>query len=342
MVGNTVEKSIVLPFYILNIKKKGRLISMIAETKLVDDKQLREQYINRLEVLDKVKDLFLLPDMECMTVQQVAEYYEVPVETVRGQYKENRDEFESDGAIKHSISDINNLIGGLTTNLKTTNYRGRMEVQFDENTKLVIPNVGIILFPKRAILRMGMLLRKSKIAKEIRTQLLNITEHTQEENPEIITKEIDKETQLQLNIGKAVASGDVMELAKATQEYFAYKDRHIIQLKAENEKINAEKEVLAADILKWTDRASANRLIRVLNGKLRQNFGETYGLVYKELLYKFHINLKLRGDKPYISHLKDNEWIYLYKVVAALCETNNVSISELFSEAKIDIKDLCL
>lgn len=132
-------------------------------TTLTDDKELREQYISKVEVLDKVKKLFLLPHLELMTVVQVAEYYEVPIETIKSQYKKNRDEFELDGAIKHSIKNINSLIGGLSTNLKTTNYRGRMEVELDENTKLVIPNVGIILFPKRAVLRMGMLLRDSEI-----------------------------------------------------------------------------------------------------------------------------------------------------------------------------------
>ena len=59
-----------------------------------------------------------------------------------------------------------------------------MEIEFDENTKLVVPNVGIILFPKRAILRMGMLLRDSEVAKEVRTQLLNITEKVIEKEPE--------------------------------------------------------------------------------------------------------------------------------------------------------------
>lgn len=316
---------------------------MIAETKLVDDKQLREQYINRLEVLGKVKDLLLVPEMECMTVQQVADYYQVSIDTIKKQYLQNADEFIADGVnVKTPVDFKKILMGNDLPIKKMEQLNGKLVVTIDDNVTLIIPNRGIKVFPKRAILRMGMLLRDSPIAKEIRTQLLNITEHTQEEKPEIITKEIDIEQGLYLDIGKAFATGDIMQFAQATQKLTEYQNRHITKLKAENEKINAEKEVLAADILKWTDRASANRLIRVLNGKLRQNFGETYGLVYKELLYKFHINLKLRGDKPYISHLKDNEWIYLYKVVAALCETNNVSISELFSEAKIDIKDLCL
>ncbi len=308
---------------------------MIAETKLIEDKQLREQYVERTEVLHKVKELLLIPEMECITIQQVADYYEVPVETIKSQYKTNRDEFDSDGCMMKTPSDFKIFNGCQSTVKKYEQLHGKLIVVIDDNVTLVIPNRGIRVFPKRAVLRMGMLLRDSKIAKEIRTQLLNIVEHTSEENPNIIVKEIEIEQGLYLDIGKAFATGDIMQFAQATQKLTEYQNRHIAKLKA-------EKEVLAADILKWTDRASANRLIRVLNGKLRKNFGETYGLVYKELLYKFHINLKLRGDKPWIQHLKDDEWVYLYKVVAALCETNHIDISKLFKEAKIDIKDLSL
>ncbi len=137
------------------------------ELHFTEDNQLREKYINRTEVLNKVKELFLIPHMELMTMRQVAEYYEVDVETAQKQYKRNNDEFKLDGAKKYSISDVHSLIGTKCPNLKTTNYRGRMEIEFDENTKLIVPNVGIILFPKRAILRMGMLLRDSEIAKEV-------------------------------------------------------------------------------------------------------------------------------------------------------------------------------
>ena len=45
--------------------------------------ELRNEYINRTEVLDKVKTLFLIPELEVMTASQVAEFYGVEVETVK-------------------------------------------------------------------------------------------------------------------------------------------------------------------------------------------------------------------------------------------------------------------
>ncbi len=150
---------------------------------LEDCKELRQKYIERVDVLDKVKKLLMIPHLELMTMKQVAEYYEVNYDSIWKQYKRNCDEFESDGVKKYTFKEVNGLIWTKCPNLKTTNYRGGTEIKLDDNTKLVIPNVGIILFPKRAVLRMGMLLRDSKIAKEVRTQLLNITEKVIEENP---------------------------------------------------------------------------------------------------------------------------------------------------------------
>lgn len=159
---------------------------------LTDNKELRERYISRVEVLDKVKKLMMIPGMELMTIRQVAEYYEVDVETVQKQYKRNKGEFNLDGGKKYLISEVHSLVGTKCPNLKTTSYRGKLEIEFDENTKLVIPNGGIILFPKRAVLRMGMLLRDSIIAQEVRTQLLNMAEHIAEEILKFLQEKLTK------------------------------------------------------------------------------------------------------------------------------------------------------
>lgn len=305
----------------------------ISEETMISNKELQEQYISRVDVLDKVKDLFLIPAIECMTIKQVADYYEVPVETIRTTYKMNREELVSDGAIKHSISDIKNSIGCESTNLKISNRKGAMEIEIDENTKIVVPNVGVILFPKRAILRVGMLLRDSVIAKEVRTQLLNIVEIAQEEKPEIITQEIQKEEDLLLNIGKAFATGDVMKLMTATQEYSNYQNRNI-------KKLENDKKLLTAEILTISDRQMFNAVMRKLAMQLRISFKMMYGIFYQRLMYKYHINLKARGDKqkPYIQYIKPDEWNLVQKCIVAILEDNNINATEFLESCQMNIK----
>ena len=301
----------------------------ISEETMISNKELQEQYISRVDVLDKVKDLFLIPTMECMTPKQVADYYEVPVDTIRTTYKMNREELVSDGAVTHSIGDIKSLIGCESTYQNITNCRGGIEITIDENTKVFIPNAGIILYPKRAILRVGMLLRDSVIAKEVRTQLLNIVEVAQEEKPEIITQEIQKEEDLLLNISKAFATGDVMKLMTAMQEYSSYKDRHIKRL--EN-----DKKLLTADILTISDRQMFNAVMRKLVYTLHIDYPIAFGIFYKQLNYKYGINLKARGDRkpPYIRNVREDEWDKVQKSIVAILEDNHINATEFLESCK--------
>ena len=80
------------------------------EQTIMDYRQVREEYIDRVDVLDKVKNLLLIPAMECMTMKQVADYYEVSIDSVKGIYNYNKEEFIADGAIKHSIKDVKSLM----------------------------------------------------------------------------------------------------------------------------------------------------------------------------------------------------------------------------------------
>lgn len=133
----------------------------ITAESFLDSKELREEAMSRIEVLDKVKQLVLIPELECMTVKQVADYYEVEVETVQWQYKNNKDELDKDGVNVRKVSDFKSLSCSLTTNLKMASRRGLLELTLPEGTIVTIPNCGVKCFPKRAILRMGMLLRDS-------------------------------------------------------------------------------------------------------------------------------------------------------------------------------------
>lgn len=156
---------------------------LLTETK---QKELREQYIDRVDVLEKVKSLIMLPDVELMTVAQVADFYEVDVNTVKKVYQRNRAEIDEDGVINLSPKFLK---GQLVPLRKCNQLNGKCEVEFKDGTKLILPNRGLKGFPQRAVLRIGMLLRDSKVAKEVRTQLLN----TFEEAPAEAKKElIDK------------------------------------------------------------------------------------------------------------------------------------------------------
>lgn len=329
-------------------------------------KDMRDKCISRIELLDKVKQIFLLPELECLTTKQMADYFEVGYEAIKSQYKKNQKEFDEDGVTTKSPSAFKILNGSSKTVKNMAQQNGKLVITLIDDTELIIPNRGIKCFPKRAILRMGMLLQGSRVSQEVRTQLLNTFEHATVEQR---TAEINQEEDLVGSIIRAALNGDTENTVASFAEYVGYKNRYIAKIEQHNaeltqenamiseqkkkvEKINkdlkTENNILATDVLKWTDRTSANRLIRVLAGCMHRKFPDTFNLVYHELLYKYSISLKNRAAKikkknlPLIAFVRDDEWIYVYKVVAAICNKCHINLNKLFKKAKIDVSNLDL
>jgi phage antirepressor YoqD-like protein len=130
------------------------------ELALTESRTLRQQHATRTDVLDKVKALLLLPDGVHATVEMVAEYFEVSVDTIKSAVKDHRAELEANGyrvlkgadlrRFVRSHKDLANLIDPMTRQLA--------------------------LFDRRAILNVGQLLREAEVARQVRTALLDVEE----------------------------------------------------------------------------------------------------------------------------------------------------------------------
>ncbi|MCS6591595.1 BRO-N domain-containing protein [Bacillus cereus] len=153
----------------------------------------RDNLVNQVEVLERVKNLLLLPELEMATASQVADFYGVEYEAIKKITHRHKDELELDGYKSIEGKEIKEiLVSDKMSPTKIELRKGHFVVVVNgEEVKVAYRNVA--LFPKRAILRVGMLLRDSEVAKEVRTQLLNIEEHTA---TEVKTYEIDYEQEV--------------------------------------------------------------------------------------------------------------------------------------------------
>ena len=143
---------------------------MFRSDALIESQSLRESVIDRADVLDKVKVLALLPDDLHISIEMAAEYYEVAKETIKSLIFDNKDEVESDG--------LRILRGNELSSLKQLGSIGKNAASFT-------------IIPRRAILRIGMLLRDSMVACSIRDYLLNVEMITRVEAPEVINKAVN-------------------------------------------------------------------------------------------------------------------------------------------------------
>lgn len=120
---------------------------------IVESRADRDRLVDRVEVLDKVKAIRLLPDGLHVTTDLVADYYEVHPDAVEACVRDNRTEVEGNG--------YRVLTGDRLSAFKAEcGYRSRA------------PRLG--LFTRRALLNVGLLLRESEVAKQVRSLLLDV------------------------------------------------------------------------------------------------------------------------------------------------------------------------
>ena len=123
-------------------------------------------------LIDKVKQLFLIPETTLVTTRMIADYYEVDVDAIKKCYQRNIEEIKQDGT--QVIRSCKQFWQGHVVPPKIQTRQGGAMLYYDNGLEIDIPVVNIRVFTKRACLRIGMLLRDSTVAKEVRTQLLNV------------------------------------------------------------------------------------------------------------------------------------------------------------------------
>lgn len=64
---------------------------------IISDRSMRDKCVGRYDVLEKVKTLLLLPDTDLMSINGVADYYEVSPQRIKDLYTQNKEEIDGDG-----------------------------------------------------------------------------------------------------------------------------------------------------------------------------------------------------------------------------------------------------
>lgn len=122
-------------------------------TELVESKTLRSKHLQKVDVLDKVAMLAMLPGNEWATVKQVAGFYGVPTSTIGSVVEDNRAELEANGYA---------VLRGAAVNP----FRGLANLSAKARS--------LAVFSRTAVLNVGMLLTESDVARKVRSYLLAV------------------------------------------------------------------------------------------------------------------------------------------------------------------------
>lgn len=285
---------------------------MEKENQLLENKQMRKEVIGRVEVLEQVGELLLLPNTELSTTEMVATYYNTELDTIKKTIERNYDELISNGYKVLEGDELRDI-----KSLCQIKSRAR----------------SLAVFPKRAVLNVGMLLRDSKIAIELRRRLLDIAHDSEQGkgNIETVINEISEEKQLMLQRIEAEMNGDFDTVCVINAKLFALKNKRISELEDEI-KIITENSLTIKE-----SRKVINRLVRIIAIKdFKGMFGKAYGELYSKVNYQLGINIKARNKKSsqsYIDTLTESETFEVEKIVRTWA--NNIGI-DVEKELKIN------
>lgn len=126
---------------------------MTADLTFPDARPQRDQLAAHVEVLRKVKAFCQLPADTHITAELVARFYGVDVETIKKLTQRNRNELDANGFRVVRGDELRDIVSTSSLDPRT-------------------PSLAV--FSLRAVLNVGMLLRDSEVAKEVRTRLLDI------------------------------------------------------------------------------------------------------------------------------------------------------------------------
>ena len=334
---------------------------------LIEQVELRNKLIDRVDVLNKVKELFLIPKLEMITGQMIADFYETDYEVIRKCYHRNREEINQDGAIIKTSKEIREEGQNVPAFKKVS--RTAYSVRLSNDVEYEIPNKTVYFTP-RAVLRIGMLLRDSEVAKEVRTQLLNTFEHTTVEQKQ---EDIDEEILL---IAKAIASKNKDDFYDRLNDYTLYMNRRVdlaeqraselelqnadlqesnsnlqqtnttlmgenIGLKVENTNLNTELDVAFNRFSTWEAPEIVRKLITAM-GATSKEYASAWNQLYSNLRYHHGICLKNRKRKPNetaFSTVKPDEWNQVLSECWVMARRRGIDIAKLLGKENAAIME---
>ncbi|MEV8419916.1 hypothetical protein [Streptomyces niveus] len=137
---------------------------MPSEVTLLESRTMRVEHLGRVDALDKVKALVMLPDGAHCTTDGVARYFEVSTGVIRQLTARHRAELAESGMQVLRGPDLREY------------QSDSMSLSSGDDGSYPQRRSGLTLYTRRAVLNIAMLLRDSDIARCVRTYLLDAEE----------------------------------------------------------------------------------------------------------------------------------------------------------------------
>lgn len=293
------------------------------ENGIINVRERRTQMTeNNIHILESVKDILTIANTDLITVQMCADYFQVGEKAIGSLIFDNKKELIENGLRVISGKETREIL--VKFSKEFTNHKGYFEC---DNIKFA--NRSNTFMTKRTLLNIGMLLRDSEIAKELRRRMLDVMHDAEngQGNTDTIVNEIDEETRLKVDYVDAMMSGDLVKMNEINAKLFELKNKRILELEKESKYKSGVIEGLAENITLAEKRQRLNQIIRI-NGI--DKVTDRWNLLYSEFQKKYHLDLSKRMDNL----------VYKDKIINSLGE--EIKVTKKIKENKLEYIDKVL
>ena len=278
------------------------------ELDIIENKETRDGLMSHVEVLAKVGKIVSIPGTEYTNTLGVATYYGVDREVVKKVVQNNHSELVHDGLLNLTGNEAKDYIMSYGENISPKDFKNVPGGFICKDVKLA--NRSNLLFNRRSILRVGMLLRDSDVAKSVRTYLLNV----ERDAP---------------NIAKGGAVAEQIPESEQSPEMKAVLD----QVKEMQGQINHLTDCLTSqyprvnlDPLSATRRAALNSAMQKLAINTQEDAGRLWKQMYNELFSEYGVDV--RYSYPHINYLHNADWDQIRNCVFKIFELYHQELDE--------------
>lgn len=279
----------------------------------------------------------LIPSINMATINMLCMQYDIPYATLQNRINYYKDEFENEFITPKSKAEFEALFPETTQFVWNKNTDGSFGYMFTNAAYASIKFGRTKLYSEKAV---NDILRHVNEDGRKRNRPQNRPKSTQSvENVKATSKiqfDSEEEETLCLNLAKAYASGELMNVISAAMALDEYRKVTINGLKEklhESEKTN---------LIPWTNRSTAKRLVNRLSEICGERPVRIWETIYYRIVHEYNIPLENRNKRPLINGLKDEEWSIFYQAFIDICKDRYMDAERIIRVSGIDIRGLML
>jgi hypothetical protein len=191
-----------------NQKKSNELI--YTESRTARDEAIN---ISDIDFLDKIKAIKYLTEDMVLSIDQIAQYYEASIDSIRTIIKRNREEFEDDGMVVLSGKELKD-------------FKEKINASSIEPSPISNTVNSLTLLTKSSLLRIGLIMTNNLMATKIRNYLIQCERKlSEQEKAWVIQREVGiiERKRMTSAISKYVPNGKHKQFAYPNYTIMLYK-----------------------------------------------------------------------------------------------------------------------